>query len=141
LKRGLPMSNSTTHPLVTVLFGYAPTPLKAAQIAETFQDCPFCVSYKSSGRSTTGIFSVPSDRRWWLDRMVEDPGDIIGLESAALFYPQEVTAFSPWTKGEVHPDRDLPPCRTDCRECSRYGCDCRGCPATRFFLGAEEVKS
>jgi hypothetical protein len=133
------MSNAHDHPLVSVLFGYAPTPLKAAQIAETYRDCPFCISYKSSGRSVTGVFATPPDRRWWLDWVVDDPVDTVGLESAALFYPREVTAHSPWTRGQVQPDRDRPPCQADCRECSRYGGDCRGCPATRFFLGGRDI--
>jgi hypothetical protein len=128
------MANAEKEPLVSVVFGYAPTALKAAQIAETYRQCPYCVSYRCSGRSATGIFSVPTDHRWWLQRVVDEPVETVGLESAALFYPQEVTAFSPWTRGEVQPDMDLAPCQTDCRQCTRYGDVCRGCPATRFYL-------
>lgn len=128
------MTNAEKDPLVSVLFGYAPTALKAAQIADTYRHCPYCVSYKSSGRSATGIFSIPADHRWWLQRVVDAPSETVGFESAALFFPQEVTAFSPWARGEVQPDMDLAPCQEDCRRCPKYGDVCRGCPATRFFL-------
>jgi hypothetical protein len=128
------MVKTETTPLVAVLLGYASTPAKAAQIVDTYHRCPYCVSYRGSGRMVTGVFSIPPEHRWWLEWVADAPEETLGLEYAAIFYPQAVEAFSPWARGEVKSDRDQAPCQADCRECPRYGEDCKGCPATLYYM-------
>jgi hypothetical protein len=128
------MVKQETTPLVGVLLGYAPTPEKALEIAETHRKCPYCVSYRSAGRSVTGVFVVPHEHRWWLQWVADAPQEALGLESATLFFPQAVEASSPWARGAVSPSMDQAPCEIDCSECSWYKKDCQGCPATRYYL-------
>jgi hypothetical protein len=129
------MFKQATETLIGVLLGYAPTPQKAAQIADIYSHCPYCVSYRSAGRSVTGVYSIPPEHRWWLQWVEDAPQETLGLDNAALFFPQEVEARSPWARGEVNPELALAPCETDCRECPKYRHECEGCPATIHYLG------
>lgn len=131
------MAKTVTTPLVAVLLGYAATSEKAAQIVDTYHRCPYCVSYRGSGRMVTGVFSIPPEHRWWLQWVVDAPEETLGLEYAAIFYPQAVEAFSPWARGEVQSDLQRAPCGADCQQCPRYGQECDGCPATHYFLSGQ----
>jgi len=134
------MVKQESDALVGVLLGFAPTPEKATQIAETHRQCPYCVSYRSAGRQVTVVLCVPPERRWWLKWAAEAPYEVLGLESATVYFPQAVEALSPWARGMVSPNLEQTPCGLDCRECLRYDEDCPGCPATRFFLGDQSVE-
>lgn len=97
------MTTRKTKPLVGVLVGESLTPAGAAWIVQTYRHCPYCVSYRSTGRIVIGVFSLPPKRRWWLQWVAEAAEETLGLESAAVAYPQGVKAWSPWSRGEVRP--------------------------------------
>jgi hypothetical protein len=86
-----------------------------------------------------GVFSIPPEQRWWLQWVAEAPEETLGLESAAIAFPQAVEVLSPWARGEVCSELEQAPCGVDCRECSRYGQECAGCPATRYYLGSQSL--
>jgi len=129
------MTKNKMTPLVGVLLGQAPTPTKAASIADTYRLCPYCVSYTSAGSTVIGIFSFPPDHRWWLEWVKEKPEETLGLKCAEVFFTQGVEALSPWARGEVRPNPKNSPCGTDCQECPKYRKVCEGCPATHNYLG------
>ncbi|UCC30981.1 MAG: hypothetical protein JSU86_01630 [Phycisphaerales bacterium] len=127
------MTEKTASPLVGVLLGTAPTPERAALIADTYRSCPYCTSYTSAGRTTIGIFSLPVRRRWWLEWVTDEPEGLLGLERAEVFFAETVTAVSSWARGEVKPSSEQAPCGANCRECPKYGHECEGCPATQHY--------
>ena len=122
--------------LAGVLLGQAPTSEKAALIAETCRQCPYCVSYVSAGRTVIGVFSLPPDHRWWLEWVAEHPEETLGLKRAEVFFTQQIETSSPWTRGEVRPHLERAPCEANCRECPTHHQKCVGCPATRHYVGS-----
>ena len=126
-------ANQATH-LVGVVLGQADTPLKASEIIARYVKCPYCASFSSSGRSAMGVFTLPQDRRWWLESIADDPRASLGLRTAEVLETSAIEASSPWTRGEVKPNLHPAPCGVDCRQCVRYGEACDGCPATFDFL-------
>jgi len=129
------MKRKKMIPLVGVLLGEALTPKKAQLIADTYRQCPYCVSYTSAGCTVIGVFSLPQDHRWWLEWVVENPKETIGVKCAKSYFTQRVVASSPWTRGDVKPILERAPCGADCRECSRCREECEGCPATLHYIG------
>jgi hypothetical protein len=83
-----------------------------------------------------GVFTLPQDRRWWLESIAADPGAKLGLKTAEVLETDVLEAASPWTRGEVKPNLHPAPCGADCRHCTCYGEECYGCPATLNFLRA-----
>jgi hypothetical protein len=125
----------SASPLVGVVLGNAATPSVASEIAGKYGRCPYCASFRSTGNSAMGIFALPPDRRWWLDRIAETPLANMGLKNAETIFTQAIDASSPWSRGEVKPNLHPAPCGRDCRQCSCYGGECKGCPATLDYLG------
>ena len=128
-------ANQATH-LVGVVLGQADTSLKAAEIAKKYSKCPYCASFSSSGKSAMGVFTLPQERRWWLESLADDAGARLGLKTAEVLETSVLDASSPWTRGEVTPNLHPAPCGVDCRHCASYGKACDGCPATLDFLRA-----
>lgn len=120
--------------LIGVLLGNSPTTKKSALIADTYRHCPYCVSYTSTGCTVVGIFSLPTDHRWWLQWVAENPEETLGLKCANVFFTQSVEAFSPWSRGNVKPNLEQAPCGAECLECPKYNKECKGCPATLNYL-------
>jgi hypothetical protein len=129
------MKTNQAAPLVGVVLGHAASPAKAASIASTYSKCPYCASFSSTGRSAMGIFALPQDRRWWLDRIADSPTDRLGLSDAEVLFTKAIDASSPWARGDVKPNLHPAPCGTDCRKCPCYDKECKGCPATLDYLG------
>ncbi len=129
------MQKEKRKPVVGVLLGDAPTPENAASIAQKYCACPYCACYTSTGSTVIGVFSLPQDRRWWLEWVAEEPEDTVGLKRAEVFFTQAVEALSPWARGEARPNQKLAPCGADCRDCPRYHELCEGCPATHSYEG------
>ena len=127
------MTHRQTTPLVGVLLGYAGTSQKAVEIAGIFRGCPYCVSLRATGRSLAAVYAIPPEHRWWLHWAADFPQETLGLENAAIFFPMEVEALSPWARGKVDPVLEKAPCRADCSGCSKYDQVCPGCPATKYF--------
>ena len=126
-------ANQATH-LVGVVLGQADTPLRASEIAAKYARCPYCAYFSSSGKSAMGVFTLPQDRRWWLESIAADPRERLGLKTAEVLETDVLEAASPWTRGEVKPNLHPAPCGVDCRDCICYGEECYGCPATLDFL-------
>jgi hypothetical protein len=122
-------------PLVGVVLGNAASPSAAAHVASTYGKCPYCASFQSTGNSAMGIFTLPPDRRWWLERIGETPLTNMGLNSAETVFTEAIEASSPWSRGEVKPNLHPAPCGKDCRQCPCYGGECKGCPSTLDYLG------
>ena len=127
-------SAGDAKPLVGLLLGEAPTPEKAATIAGRYGACPYCVSYTCAGCTTVGVFSVPADRRWWLEWAAAEPKHTLGLTRAELLLAEDVPARSAWSRGETEPLLQRAPCGAVCLQCPKYHGDCKGCPATRYYL-------
>jgi len=130
------MLREKMKPLVGVLLGDALTPTKAASIADRYSQCPYCVCYTSAGCMVIGVFSLPSDHRWWLEWVAENSEGTLGLKYAEVFFTQGVEASSSWARGEVRPNLKQAPCGADCPECSKYREACDGCPATHNYVGS-----
>jgi hypothetical protein len=128
-------ANQATH-LIGVVLGQADTTLKAAEIAAKYAKCPYCASFSSIGKSAMGVFTLPQDRRWWLESIADDPAAKLGLKTAEVLETSVLDASSPWTRGEVHPNLHPAPCGVDCRKCVCYCKPCEGCPATLDFVRA-----
>lgn len=122
-------------PLVGIILGKAITPDKAESIADFFNKCPYCVTCTNVDCTVMSVLSVPQDHRWWVESIAEHPKETVGLESAEVFFADKIEALSPWTSGNVKPNLDRPPCGADCQGCSVYRKDCKGCPATKCYLG------
>jgi hypothetical protein len=129
------MKTNQAAPVVGVVLGQAATSPGAARIAERYGRCPYCASFSSTGRSAMGIFTVPPERRWWLQHVAANPEERLGLRSAEVLESKALEASSPWTRGEVKPNLHPAPCGADCRQCAFYGKECKGCPATLDYLG------
>jgi hypothetical protein len=119
-----------------VLLGEAPTPAVAAAIAHTYRQCPYCVCYVSAGRTVVGVFSLPPDRRWWLEWAATDPKGTLGLSRAEVFFAEAIEASSPWSRGEAQPNLEQAPCGANCRKCPEYRERCQGCPGTRDYVSS-----
>ena len=130
------MQTRQVAPIVGVVLGQAATPSEAATIASKYGRCPYCASFAAVGSSAMGVFAMPTDRQWWLDRIAADPADSLGFKSAEVLTTKAIEAFSPWSRGEVKPNLHPAPCGADCRRCKCYGKECRGCPATLDYMDA-----
>jgi hypothetical protein len=128
-------TNQVAH-LVGVVLGQAETPHRAAEIADRYAGCPYCASLSNKGSSLMGIFTLPQERRWWLEGIADDPGTQLGLQTAEVLETNAIKAASPWSRGEVKPNLHPAPCGSDCRQCDRYGACCVGCPATLDYRGS-----
>jgi len=123
-----------TKPLVGVLLGEAPTPEKAASTAETYRACPYCASFACSECMTVGVFALPPTHRWWLRRAATEPQRALGLQRVEVFFAQHIHARSDWSRGAILPVNRRAPCGAVCLECPKYHGDCKGCPATQYYL-------
>ena len=129
------MPQKTMTPVVGILLGNTNTSEKAAEMAETFRPCPYCVSYQSSGNTLIGVFVIPEDHKWWLESVAENPEGTMSLKSAEAFFPEAIDASSPWSRGEVEPILEQAPCSAECQKCPVYENPCQGCPSTRDYIG------
>jgi hypothetical protein len=120
--------------LVGVILGKAPSPAKATAIAEAYGGCPYSVVLTTAGTLVIGVYSLPPEHHWWLQRLEDDPKGTLGLEGAEVLFTTEIEAYSPWTRGEVKSELELAPCGADCADCHEYLRICGGCPATTYHL-------
>ena len=67
------MKKNRIVPVVGVLLGEARTSTRAALIADTYRKCPYCVTYVSAGCTVIGVFSFPTDHRWWAAKSQKIP--------------------------------------------------------------------
>jgi hypothetical protein len=74
--------NTEDGPLVGVVLGQAASPKEANLIAETHSRCPYCASFSSTKNSAMGIYTLPPDMRWWLERIDENPRERLGFDTA-----------------------------------------------------------
>lgn len=98
---------------------------------------PFCALSVDSRDTVVRLFTIPLDHRWWLQLLEEKP-QLAGLTQAEVFFAEKVNASSPWTRKEVKPDAPVAPCGTDCRTCPSYQKQCRGCPATKYYVKEDD---
>lgn len=130
--------SSPTHTsetiLCAVLFGNTEDDEKAQTAARLTQGCPYIAHYATAGNTVIGVFALPATKRWWIEYPQEHP-EALGLTRAVVLITDQVTASSPWSRGEVKPVANISPCHSDCRKCPHYGTRCQGCPATEFYLG------
>lgn len=119
--------------LVGILVGTAEHADRARKIGAFFESCPYCVVSTSKDDTVVAVLTIPREHKWWLESIREQPEDTVGLEKAEVFYTTEVTAISQWSAGNVGPTLDRSPCGAQCRGCSVYKKECRGCPATIHF--------
>jgi hypothetical protein len=118
-----------------LLIGEAPTEEAAARIAEVFSGCPYVYFMGAFGNMVVGIYFLSGAHRWWLQAVAENPEATLGLRRAAL-YITERPAFPAGMEPRIPAERgDRSPCGAYCPECPRYRKECRGCPASRHFLG------
>ena len=96
--------------------------------------CPYCCLYTSSGNTVVGVFSIPPERRWWLELIENEPG-VAGLSCAEVFFPQNVEVKSSWSLGEILLSGRVAPCGAECGSCRWYKKECEGCPSTEYYLG------
>ena len=120
-------------PLVCVLLGKAPTPAKAALMANRYQQCHYCVSFVSADTMIVAVYTIPSGHRWWLEWVEKQPQETLGLERAEVFFARQIQASSPWSRGQVEAKLEQGPCGANCQECPLYRKECAGCPATRHY--------
>lgn len=118
--------------LCAILLGLADTPQSAAEHAQISARCPYVADYSASGCLTVGVYVLPESKRWWIEIATEQP-HLLGLTKATLQFADFPDAASPWSRGEVKPELELPPCGTDCSRCPQYQVRCPGCPASRFY--------
>lgn len=114
--------------IVGLLLGKGPTCEEAKSMT-----CPYCVLYHCSDDIVTGVFSIPTNRRWWLESLEKDPS-LAGLAKAEVFFAEKVEAQSPWSLGQVIAKMDKAPCGADCESCRFYQKECEGCPSTKYYL-------
>jgi hypothetical protein len=119
--------------LYALLVGRAVTPERAARFASESRHCPYVALYEATGSTVIGLFVIPPQKRWWIE--IGDQPELLGLEQLEVYFPQSAEATSAWSRGEVSPDAEETPCKTDCLCCPQYGERCRGCPAFRHYLG------
>jgi hypothetical protein len=126
-------SKDAPRSLMAVLVGTAPTPARAKLIADTYRKCPYCACYTNAAATVIGVFSMPSDRRWWMEWVADQPEGLLGMTKGEVFFADEIQASSPWSRGEVHAIEERAPCGAACKNCEKYGHECQGCPATRSY--------
>lgn len=127
------MKRKQKEAIIGLLLGEVTTHKKAKLIADTYAQCPYCVSYISAGCTVIGVFSIPQDHQWWLEWVAKNPEETLGLRCAEVFFTKKVEASSPWSRGEAKASIEKAPCGADCEECFRYQKECGGCPATRHY--------
>ncbi|MCK4247269.1 MAG: hypothetical protein KAV48_06650 [Methanomicrobia archaeon] len=120
--------------IVGILIGEAPSLEKAKSVVENGSRCPYSVTYVNSGRTIIGVSVIPLDHKWWLEWVEEHPEETIGLTHVEVFFTRKVNASSPWSRGEVKPLTEISPCGSSCEKCPRYRKECKGCPATRYYI-------
>jgi hypothetical protein len=118
-------------PICAIHIGAAETAVKAQEIAELFQGCPYTVSYVSHGIQVVGVLVLPASKKWWAD--LQDQPGLLGLENLQVFFSSRVDVHSPWSQGAVKPELEHPPCGSNCGKCQHYGGKCQGCPASLFY--------
>lgn len=121
-----------------ILIGEASTPEKASSVAATYKKCPYCCSFYSNGKGIIGIFAIPKENKWWLNWVVDQPMETMGLKCADAFFTRKVKASCTWLRGELIPTQQKSPCGAQCWECSKYLKECKGCPATLYHLSNQE---
>ena len=115
--------------ITAILIGDGPSSEEAKSMS-----CPYCCIYTSSGNTVVGVFSSPPERRRWLELLEKKPS-VAGLRCVEIFFSQNVEAQSPWSLGEVFPNKHIAPCGTECGSCQWYKKECEGCPSTKYYLG------
>lgn len=118
-----------------LLLGEASSAEAAAKVARMFAPCPYVYFMAAFGNFLVGVFPLPAERRWWIERIVRDPQGTLGLARVALYetnqaaYPEEPRSVLGDQRGEISP------CGADCAQCPHYVGLCRGCPGTFHFRG------
>lgn len=121
-------------PLLGVLIGKAPSARRAKSITDFFNKCPYCAVCTNKDFMVFGILSFPFEHRWWFESIVTNPKETMGLQSAEIFFADKIKASSPWSSGKVKPVLDRPPCGASCQRCPMLHKECKGCPATKYYL-------
>ncbi|MEW5760631.1 MAG: hypothetical protein AB1779_07680 [Candidatus Thermoplasmatota archaeon] len=104
--------------------------------ANMMKKCPHIihVALLSDSYSLSWIAIVPPEKEWWLRILPEKP-EVIGAKcgkvyiSKEMVYPDLVDLKIPKPSGETAP------CGTNCIECPYYKKECKGCPATKHYVG------
>lgn len=123
---------TTNEPsLCVLLLGTAGSPETAAAHARASSGCPYVAAYTASGCLTVGTYVLPESKRWWIAG-IEDRPELLGLERIKLIYTEYADASSSWSRGEVRPVLETPPCGSHCDRCPMYQGQCSGCPASRY---------
>jgi hypothetical protein len=116
-----------------ILIGEAPRSEKAEDIVNHGEKCPYCAHYVSMDTLIMGLFVMPADHVSWLTYLQEHP-EVMGLHDAEVFLTKTIQASSPWSRGEVNPVLETPPCDSPpCVKCPQYPQECTGCPATIYY--------
>jgi hypothetical protein len=119
-----------------ILVGRAENAEKACSLADSSRGCPYVAMYEAKGSMVVGVFVIPPIKQEWIEYPAQHP-ELLDLEEAEVVITHNITAHSPWSRGEVRPEAEIAPCGTNCSTCPQYTNGCQGCPATIYYLAAE----
>jgi hypothetical protein len=120
-----------TVKICAVLVGLAPDERAADEYLNFTRLCPYVAAAMATGLTVMALYVLPESKRWWIDTPAEHP-ELLGLLKAEVNHVDDSLASSPWSRGEIVKDQDLPPCGSNCGTCPFFQGKCSGCPASRF---------
>ena len=106
------------------------SPQYAQQRALKFKNCPQVMFWGLKSETAYIILSVPTEKRFWIDYIKDNPDKSFGGIEASLHYLDHVYAPLSFSVGPSSKD-DRSPCDSFCPECPYYTKPCNGCPATK----------
>jgi hypothetical protein len=93
--------------------------------------------YTARDNLILGVFTLPRSEQQWIEYPQEKPRFLDLDQVMMTVFTDQVQAASPWSQGEVQPEAVETPCKKRCDQCARYPDQCRGCPATIYYLASE----
>ena len=120
-----------------IVIGKTSSPEEAIKRAENMKNCPNLMVLGTNSNMIYYVFTVPSEKEWWLRYSETNPKET-GLQKATahivknVLYPEEIAIIPPEKK------TDTAPCGANCKTCLlREQYNCSGCPATIHY---QEIK-
>jgi hypothetical protein len=117
--------------ICAVLIGKAPDERAAQEYLHFTQLCPYVAAILATGLTVMSLYVLPESKRWWIETPAGHP-ELLGLLKAEVKFIAGDLASSPWSRNEVRPVMDMPPCGSNCGTCPFFQVRCPGCPATCF---------
>ncbi len=120
-----------------IIIGETSSPEEANKLAENMKNCPNLIILGTTLNMIYFVFTVPSEKEWWLRYSETNPKET-GLQKATahivknMLHPEEIAIILPEKK------TDTAPCGANCKTCPlREQYNCSGCPATIHY---QEIK-